>query len=124
MYQTTFNPFELLADYFGRLFGAFVGQVLLFVLLVFLIWGLPWERLIAKAGFTGRTYWVLLGLFFVPPLLGFAATTHFGEHSDITNTLALVMGLSTYLGLLVLAFCPWGVHRKLRQLKNLSSSEQ
>jgi fucose permease len=120
MYQTT-DPMEVVATYFGSLFGSLIGQtlaVIVFFLIAFVLWGLPWERLIAKAGFTGRVYWFLLGLFFVPVPIAF-----FAERlgSSVTELLGPLFGLSMYVGLLILAFCPWGVHRKLRQLKDAKS---
>lgn len=120
MYQTTVDPLELLGAYLGRMFGSVVAEVLTALLaltFVFIVWGLPWERLIAKAGFTGRTYWFLLGLFFVPCVIGFVAHQKFGQHSDISLFLGSIFALSTYLGLLILAFCPWNVHRKLKQMQ-------
>uniref|UniRef100_A0A832H3Z2 Uncharacterized protein n=1 Tax=Oscillatoriales cyanobacterium SpSt-402 TaxID=2282168 RepID=A0A832H3Z2_9CYAN len=120
MYQSSYDPFQQFAAYLGSMFGSLVGQILsalLFLLIAFVFWGLPWERLIAKAGFTGRAYWFLLGLFFVPLPIGVAVQNHYGQ-SNITELLGGLFAGAMYLGLLILAFCPWNVHRKLRQLKD------
>lgn len=87
------------------------------LLIIFLLWGLLWERLIAKAGFIGRMYWLLFGLFFVPMVIGSAAAAKFGSDANVMEFFSAVFGISTYVGLLILAFFPWPVHRKLRQFK-------
>lgn len=111
---------QMIAAALGRWFGEVTGQVLAAVgilLLTFLFWGLPWERLISKAGFTGKSYWFLLGLFYVPVLIAFAAFLKLGQSSAMAAFFGSLFPIATYLGLLILAFFPWSVHRKLRQLQ-------
>lgn len=114
---------QAIASGLGRWFGEVMGQVVAAVgmlILTFLLWGLPWERLISKAGFTGKSYWFLLGLFYAPVVIGFAAALKMGETSALTVWIGTLVPITTYLGLLVLAFFPWSVHRKLRQLQSKS----
>jgi Na+/melibiose symporter-like transporter len=111
---------EDLAILLGGMFGAVAGRVLTVLIglaIYFVVWGLPWEQLISKAGFTGRSYKILLGLFCVPPLLGALAVEKYGEHSDVSTLASGVFAFSLYAGLLFLAFAPWSVHRELRSLK-------
>jgi len=118
MYQSA-NPLEMFAAYLGRMFGVTVGHVafaLFALLFVFIFWVLPWDRIISKAGFTGFTYKFLLGLFSVPLLLAICVQDRLGAQA--TEFIATTSVISLYLGLLILAFCPWSVHRKLRQLKD------
>lgn len=101
------GPLEWLARLLGSWFGNAVGQVvfiLVNLLIFFLIWGLPWLRIISRIGFRGRLRRWLFGLLFFPILL-IGAIQQYAQTS-VVEFLAGIAGLALYGAFLVVAFLP------------------
>lgn len=107
---------EALGRSFGDLAAALIAS-LVYTAIAFLLWGLPWSRIIAKAGYQGRAYWTLFLMIFVPVLIGPWAIERFGEESAIAIIISFLGVLGVYLNLLYLAFARWPVYKELKQLR-------
>lgn len=99
---------ESLAAYFGSLFGSAFGHLAYAaagMLFVFVIWGFPWLRVIARVGITGKLKTLIFWLLFAPvtiPFLFYNAT----QTSNPSEVWAGVAASSLYFGWLLLAFAP------------------
>jgi hypothetical protein len=114
------NILDVFVRWLGQTTGSLTGfilSVLLYLLIVYLLWGLPWSRIISKAGFRGKGYWILLGMMFVPIAVLYPVTDYFGSTSEISGALLGLSVICVYLGLLILAFVPWSVRKQLTQLQ-------
>lgn len=97
---------EAFARTLSQLTGLTVGYLLvavLYLLIVFLLWGFPWALIIAKAGHKGKTYWTLLLLMFVP--VAIAPLTEI--NGDFAQFCGAIAGISFYLVIWFLALFPW-----------------
>jgi ABC-type multidrug transport system permease subunit len=97
---------EALGSALGQLAGRTVGYILLaaiYLLFVFLLWGFPWSRIIAKAGYKGKTYWTLLLMMVVPISIGPIV----GPTSNFAEFCAGVAGISSYMVIWFLALFSW-----------------
>lgn len=88
---------------FGGLAVGYLLAVLLYLFVVFLLWGFPWSRIIAKAGHKGKTYWTLLLLMFAP--VAIAPLTEIS--ADAAAFCGAIAGISFYLVIWFLALFPW-----------------
>jgi hypothetical protein len=97
---------DAIALEFARFAGQTVGYLLaalFYLIVVFLVWGLPWSRIIAKAGHKGKTYWTLLLLMFLPIAVGPLA----GINTGLAEFCAAIAGISFYMVIWFLALFPW-----------------
>lgn len=118
------TPLEAFWDSFtealGRSFGdlaAVILSALIYAAIAFLLWGLPWSRIIAKAGYQGQAYWTLFLMIFVPVLIGPWIVERFGEESALAIIITGLFLIGLYINLLYLAFAPWPVYKELKQLR-------
>ncbi|MGI0488932.1 hypothetical protein ACN4EK_26280 [Pantanalinema rosaneae CENA516] len=98
---------EMLARALGGALGQTLGQVaaiFLFFGILYLLWGLPWSRVISKLGFRGKAYWLLFWMMFAPVLLGLLANAI--NSVALTEILSRICGWSLYIGLLIMALVP------------------
>jgi Kef-type K+ transport system membrane component KefB len=86
----------------GQTFGYLLAAVL-YLIIVFLLWGFPWSRIIAKAGHRGKTYWTLTLMMFAPVAIAPLA----GSNSEFAQFCAGVVAVSLYLVIWFLALFPW-----------------
>lgn len=103
----------------GRWLGGMTGDVLsflakigLYTLMVLCVWGLPWDRILSKAGFVGKTYWILFSLVFLPAWLGPGLYSLMGSNLSAMQTISEVAGFSVYGAFVFVAIAPWPIRRK------------
>jgi hypothetical protein len=113
--------FNDLIDAFTRWLGSFTGSLLanliqlaLYSLVIFCVWGLPWDRIISKAGFSGQTYRVLFLLVFVPVWVGPAIFMWLGPDHKITEYVTTATGIAVYGIFLYIAIAPWPIRKKTK----------
>lgn len=98
---------EILARSLGGALGQGLGHVasiILFFGILYLLWGLPWSRVISKLGFRGKAYWILFWMMCAPLLLSFLAESI--KSTALSEKLMYVSVWSFYIGLLVMALAP------------------
>jgi hypothetical protein len=124
MYILAQTPIQAFWESFYEGLGRSVGDVAALIVaalgytaIAFVLWGLPWSRIIAKAGYKGRAYWTLFLMIFVPVLIGPWIVERFGEESTLAIIISLLGALGVYLNLLYLAFARWPVYKELKQLR-------
>lgn len=99
---------ESLAAWFGGVLGAALGKVAILVvslLVVFVLWGLPWLQIISRSGFKGRARRWLFGLMFIP-LVTMFGLVGLRVHPALLDTLSGIAVLIFYLGLWLVALLP------------------
>lgn len=105
----------VLENFFALLF---LGSIL------FLFWGLVWDRILIKAGFFGKTYWRIYGLL-MTPCLGIVVVSVF-LYDPQTDTfrsdevVEIVSGITSFIawvGMAVIAYIPWPVVKQLKQIR-------
>ncbi len=101
----------LLGDMTGSLAGLLL-KIAIYLLLVLVVWGFWWDRILSKAGFMGGTYWWLfLLLVGIPTVLGPIAAPGVATVDGI-EVLGALCGLSIWLGIVLVALLPWPTRRK------------
>ncbi|WP_143780336.1 hypothetical protein [Leptolyngbya sp. 'hensonii'] len=88
-----------------------------YTLVVLLVWGLPCDRIISKAGFDGGVHWILWGSAVQPFFLIPASIRLFGDPSEITNFVTGGSGFVIFLAFLMIAFVRWPIWDEVRQLR-------
>jgi hypothetical protein len=98
--------FEAFAGALGQIAGQTVGYLLAafgIVLIVFLLWVLPWSRIITKAGYRGKLHRVLTVMMCTPVAIGVL-----GENtSEFAQFCGGVAVISFFLVIWFLALFPW-----------------
>jgi len=89
-----------LGDVFGK-----VAALVIFLLVVFVLWGLPWLQIISRSGFKGRARRWLFGLMFIP-LVTMFGLVGLRVHPALLDTLSGIAVLIFYLGLWLVALLP------------------
>lgn len=101
----------------------FIGPLLLALVLWFALWGQILDRLISKAGFTGKAYRWMMGaslISFIPVVIVTAAATVLGDgvpDRDLEAAGGAVVGLclvTNWVILMMLAWWPWPSLRKIK----------
>lgn len=107
----TWNSWQ---EWLGATLGASLGktvgstaamliQALLYVLFVYLVWGLPWQRILWKAGFKDSLKTILFWMLVSPMLLAPLAQL---LTNDANQFLATLSGGALYLAILAIALIP------------------
>ena len=97
---------EVFAGALGQIAGQTFGYLLAafgILLIVFLLWILPWSRIIAKAGYRGKLHRVLT-LMMCTPLFVLPVAE---SNSEFAQFCAGVAGISFFLVIWFLALFPW-----------------
>lgn len=107
--------FTSLSQTLGGMFGsglAFVVQIILYLLVAYLVWGVIWDRILTKAGFKGKAFVWRFCLLCTPMLM-------FPLESVLSRTayqnLAAITGGCIWIGLYSIALFPWQVQPKPEQ---------
>lgn len=101
---------EDLAGWLGHQIGGAAGiviQLVVYLLLVFLVWGLWWDRILTKAGFEGKPFWYLFGFMVAPVGLAPLIEMMFGPSASFTEAFAVMAALCMYGSLIAIALMPW-----------------
>jgi hypothetical protein len=93
----------------ARIFGQGLGwltRLILELLLVYLIWGLPWHNIFVRAGFPKRGVMIRLGLM-LWPWFAFVITQSYNLPQGLSEFLSFTAIASFYIGLLSVAIPRW-----------------
>lgn len=109
--------YDTLLEYLSASLGSLAGDIagkLLFVLFCLLFWLLVWgfwcDRLLSKAGFMGKTFWVLFILLNQTWLIAPLAITFLNyEAQEIVGGISVV---ALWLGFVLTAVLPWPIRQK------------
>lgn len=105
----------------GRMFGsvaAVVIELLLYILIAYLFWGLIWDRIITKAGYKGKAFrWRFL-MMMAPLLIPIAKD----QSLETQQSFGLVLSMIFYAGLVSLALLPWPNNQKTAPNKTEKSN--
>lgn len=95
----------------ARMLGQFVGTSIayfaafvLYLILVYALWGFWWERILTKAGFTGAVHDRLLLMLIFPFLLAIVADWLPSDIGEVIMALGLLV---FYVGFIAVAMMPW-----------------
>lgn len=101
----------------------FIAPLFLALVLWFALWGQILDRLISKAGFTGKAYRWMMGaslVSFIPVVIVTAAATVLGDgvrDQNLDAAVGAVLAMSVFTNwviLMVLAWWPWPSLRKIK----------
>lgn len=113
--------FEDLAGELGRWLGSmtrdmlgFFAKLALYTFMVACFWGLPWERILSKAGFAGKTYWTLYTLIVFPVWFFPGLFALIGADSTAVQSIGEVSGFAVYGAFIFVAIAPWPIRKKLK----------
>jgi hypothetical protein len=113
--------FEDFAGELGRWLGSmtrdmlgFFAKLALYTFMVACVWGLPWERILSKAGFVGKTYWTLFTLIVFPVWFFPGFFAWIGADTPAVKTIGEVSGFAVYGAFIFVAIAPWPVRKKTK----------
>lgn len=98
-------------------------SLLFFASILFLFWGLVWDRILIKAGFFGKTYWRIYGLLMTPCLAVVTSAFLYDPQTDtfrseeIIEIVSGITGFIGWIGMAVIAYVPWPVVKQLKQIR-------
>ena len=108
--------FTSLARELGNYVGGLVGVILViigYILVMFLFWGLWWERILSKAGFTGQSFNIRFALLFLPVLIVPPSLEElYFQAPAMAELLSFIGGLAVWLGIVLTALSPWPTRKR------------
>ncbi|WP_159785601.1 hypothetical protein [Sodalinema gerasimenkoae] len=108
---------EPILAYFGgllELVAALIGFVLGWWLFSYLFWGLPWSRIVTKAGYRGSKKKLLIRAIYWPtlfapvPILLFG----FGEFIELLGAASILLTACQWIAIYYVCFSKWPVQQR------------
>lgn len=108
---------ETAGTYVGDVAGYILGTLLallIYLLAVYFAWGFIWDRILTKAGFEGKPFWIIFALMVVPALM---LPIVVWLPNDILETFVGIQVFCQWSGMMSIVLLPWPVRKAAKRAK-------